>query len=201
MVIKLKKISRIFCKVLALSLVFTFNSKVDLMTSVNAMEAKAETKPIIHIDLNNPTSSVYEAMVKIAKLFFSKKGYDVADPFNHVPYGTNKSWEFECIKANSSKQEIIYENRSYPLWNFLNSTNNSTGMRWSEYVYILSRETELSLEYILLYLMTEKPEQLPYVIKSLMKKFSSLSDCGLEGDDRKKEIGEIKSIVMKFLIS
>lgn len=197
----MKKISRIFCKVLALSLVFNFNSKVDLMTSVNAMEAEAETKPIIHIDLNNPAPSVYEAMVKIAKLFFYKRGYDVAEPFNHVPYGTNKSWKFECIKVNSSKQEIIYESNTYLLWNFLNSTNNSTGMRWSEYVYILSSETKLSLEFILLYLMSAKPEQFPDVIRSLMKSFSSLSDCELKGDDRKKEINEIKSIAMKFFIS
>ncbi len=49
--------------------------------------------------------------------------------------------------------------------------------------------------------MSEQPEQFPDVIRSLMKSFSSLSDCELKGDDRKKEINEIKSIAMKFFIS
>ena len=190
----MKKFSRMICKILAFSCIFTINMEM-LNIKVSGMDLQAPG-PVIAENYvekffsEQKSPSIIEAIVDNDIAYLKHKGYKQV-------YGTGINFPFcavlkyQCYKNNLKNQEII-TGKFNELLDFLVKNNKK------EFIYILANLTGLSLNVILCYLMTLEPAGWSIEIDDLLSKFSKLSKKKLNDEDKKLEIANIVYISKYF---
>lgn len=192
-VIELKKISRVICKVLAFSCAFTLSLGVPSVKVAGMDIDPTKDEQVEQFLSEQKSSSITEAMENNNIFYLKyKKGYAKVVRCKDSQY---PNLQYECYKEGSTECVTI-DGVFNELSRFLEINEDA-----EKNIDELAKLTDLSLNVILCYLAALVPvkwSEWSDEIKDLMGKFSNSSESRLKGKDRKDKIDEIKSMALAF---